>query len=143
MYTDVVKTISRAYCHLFFHCCMGDYSPARKEAAFTAARFVEGGLNSEIDLDNEMKEYEANRIFIKDEIHFLKYIIDVIKPANSLTLYFYCTEIILTNGAITGKEDQLLKNLALVLDLSHSKQHYAREIIREVKSMESPWVYPQ
>ena len=143
MYTNVIKTVSQAYCHLFFHCCMGDYSPVRKEAAFTAARFVEGGLNSGVDLESEMKEYEACRPFITDEFRFLYFIMGTIRPANPLTLYFYCTEVILTNGIVTKMEDQLLKKLALVLDLSHSKQDHAKEIIREVKYLESTWAYPQ
>jgi hypothetical protein len=141
MYTDVVKTISQAYCHLFFHCCVGDFSPARKETAFTAARFVEGGVNSEVDLNKELKRYEACRPFITDDARFLQYLAGIIKPANPLTLYFYCTEIILSGGATTGKEDQLLKNIAYVLDLPSAKQYQAREFIAEVKTMGTNWAY--
>src|SRR5258706_11417057 len=119
MYPNTVKTISQAYCHLFFHCCMGDNSPRRMETAFAAAKFVEGGLNSTVDLNKEMEKYKSYRPSVTDETRYLQYLVEVINPVNPLTLYFYCTEIILCEGTITGKEDMLLKNIAYVLEISN------------------------
>ena len=50
MYREIVTRRAEAYCHLFFHCCMGDESLVRRETAFTVAKYVEGGLNVNVDL---------------------------------------------------------------------------------------------
>ncbi len=141
MYTDVIKTISQAYCHLFFHCCMGDNSPLRRETAFSAAKFVDGRINSDMDLNKEMGKYKLYKPFITDETQFLQYLVGIIIPVNPLTLYFYCTEINLCEGTGTGKEDLLLKNIAYVLEISNTKQYHAREIVREIKTLEAIWVH--
>jgi len=141
MYTHTVKTVSQAYCHLFFHCCMDDTSSRRVETAFAAARFVEGGLNSNTDLNKEMEKYKLYKPFVTDETRYLQYLAGVIDPVNPLTLYFYCTEIILCEGTITGREDMLLKNIAYVLEISNTKQSHARKIVREIKTMEAQWAY--
>ena len=111
------------------------------ETAFAAAKFVDGGLNSSIDLNREMEKYKLYKPFVSDETRFLQYLVGIINPVNPLTLYFYCTEIILCDGTMTGKEDLLLKNVAYVLEISTTKQSHAREIVREVKTMEAKWAY--
>jgi len=89
MYREIVTRRAEAYCHLFFHCCMGDESLVRRETAFTVAKYVEGGLNANVDLIDEMYRYRVYRPYIHNESDFLNYLVRIINPASPITLYFY------------------------------------------------------
>ena len=137
MYREIVTRRAEAYCHLFFHCCMGDESLVRKETAFTVAKYVESGLNASSDLADELDRYRVYRPYIQDESDFLSHLVKIINPASPITLYFYCIEIILADNKYAENAVALLKRIAAALKLSSNEQFNAMRMIREVKSTEA------
>ena len=137
MYREIVTRRAEAYCHLFFHCCMGDESLVRRETAFTVAKYVEGGLNANVDLIDEMYRYRVYRPYIHNESDFLNYLVRIINPASPITLYFYCIEIILADNKYMENSLALLKRIATALTLSSHEQFNAMRLITEVKSTEA------
>jgi hypothetical protein len=116
---------------------MGDDSLVRRESAFTVAKFVESGLNANIDLMDEMDRYRIYRTYITNEPDFLHYLVSVIDPVNPLTLYFYCIEIILADKKYTGEAAALLKKIAYALHLTSDEQFNAMRLIKEARSTEA------
>ena len=137
MYREIVTRRAEAYCHLFFHCCMGDESLVRRETAFTVAKYVEGGLNANVDLIDEMYRYRVYRPYVHNESDFLNYLVRIINPASPITLYFYCIEIILADNKYMENSLALLKRIATALKLSSHEQFNAMRLITEVKSTEA------
>ena len=137
MYREIVTRRDEAYCHLFFHCCMGDESPLRRETAFTVARFVEGGLNANVDLADEHNRYKVYLPYINYESDYLNYLVKIINPASPLTLYFYCIEIILSDNKYMENAVDLLKRIAVALKLSSHEQFNAMRLVKEVKATEA------
>lgn len=137
MYREIVTRRAEAYCHLFFHCCLGDDSLVRRETAFTVAKYVESGLNANVDLADEMNRYRIYRPYINNESGFLNYLVKTIDPASPVTLYFYCIEIILADKSYTEDAAALLKKIAFALNLSSEEQFNAMKLIKEVRSTEA------
>ena len=137
MYKEIITRRAEAYCHLFFHCCLGDNSLVRRETAFTVAKFVESGLNADIDLVDEMNRYRIYRSYITNETDFLNYLVKIIDPASPVTLYFYCIEIILADKMYTEEAAALLKKIAVALQLSSYEQLNAMRLIKEARSTEA------
>jgi hypothetical protein len=116
---------------------MGDDSRARRETAFTVAKYVERGLNANVDLIDEMNRYRVYRPYIHDESDFLNHLIKIINPASPITLYFYCIEIILADNKYMEYAVALLKRIATALKISSHEQFNAMRLIKEVKSTEA------
>jgi len=116
---------------------MGDESLVRRETAFTVAKYVEGGLNANVDLIDEMYRYRVYRPYIHNESDFLNYLVRIINPASPITLYFYCIEIILADNKYMENSLALLKRIATALTLSSHEQFNAMRLITEVKSTEA------
>jgi len=116
---------------------MGDESAQRRETAFTVAKFVEGGLNANVDLTDEHNRYKVYLPYITYESDYLNYLVKIINPASPLTLYFYCIEIILADNRYMENAVDLLKRIAVALKLSSHEQFNAMRLVKEVKATEA------
>lgn len=125
MYSDVVTSQDEALCHLFLHCCYKDGSIDKLEIDALASRLTKFNLEKSLNFKNEVVKYRSYMDATVNEPEYLEYLISKIHPTNELALYSYCLELSLSNSKLDLIEEELLNNIADVLDI---KQNYREAI---------------
>jgi uncharacterized tellurite resistance protein B-like protein len=137
MYSTFVKTQDQALCHLYFHCCLKDGVLAEAETDALAERFVTLGMQKNMNFKNEMDAYKSYKNDIRDETHYLEYLVNLINPANELALYSHCVELMVSDELLDTAEESLVKKIATILDIDERKQEVIKNLVVERKVVET------
>ena len=136
MYTSIVNTQDQALAHLFFHCCLEDNSFTPAEMEDLSAKMVILGLNTRINIKDELVAYRSYRQDIPDEQLFIRYLLSLIKPVNELALYSWCLELCIDDPTLDAREEALLHKIAVELRLDNIDATVVRNLIAQRKAVE-------
>lgn len=131
MYTTLVKNQDEALSHLFFHYCYRDGDVSQEEIDFIAEKFVELGLQTNLDFRHEVMRYRTYRRDITDDTEYLRSLVLMINPVHARALYAYCLEVALSDANLELSEEQLLTRLAEVLEIGPEEQAVINKVFIE------------
>ena len=133
MYTTEVRAQEQAICHLFFHCCMKDGVFNDAELTEVSSRMVEVGLYKQLDFKEEVLRYQFYKTSVINDTDYLEYLIKLITPVNTLALYSYCVELVLSDSTMSPEEESLLARIARVLDINAQEQATTKKLLAQRK----------
>jgi hypothetical protein len=136
MYTSIVNNQDQALAHLFFHCCLEDENFTQAEMDDLSAKLVILGLNTRINVKEELVTYRSYRQEIPDEQLYIRFLISLIKPVNDLALYSWCVELCIDDPALDAREEALLHKIAVELHLDNIDAGVIRKCIAQRKAVE-------
>ena len=136
MYTSVVNDQDQALAHLFFHCCLEDENFTQAEMDDLSAKLVILGLNTRINIKEELVTYRSYRSDIPDEQLYIRFLLALIKPVNELALYSWCVELCIDEPALDAREEALLHKIAVELRLDNIDATVIRNCIAQRKAVE-------
>lgn len=122
MYSQLVKTQEQAICHLFIHCCYKSDGFTDAELDMISGKFVQLGLQHELNFKEELQHYNTYRDKIDTEENYIQYLVSLVLPANELALYSHCLELCISDSLIDESESNLLQKLANVLVITEEDQ---------------------
>ncbi|HUP11001.1 MAG TPA: TerB family tellurite resistance protein, partial [Niastella sp.] len=125
----------------FFHCCFKDGTVTEGEIKAVSEKLVAAGLNKALNFTDEVVRYKAYRKEITNEASYIKDLVSVINPVNSLALYASCLELCLSDGLLQTEEEQFLQILADALQLETSEAATCKKLMIQRKVVESEKVY--
>ncbi|RYF97145.1 MAG: hypothetical protein EOO02_21145 [Chitinophagaceae bacterium] len=131
MYTTVIKAQEQALCHLFFHCCLKDGVFNDPELTEVSSRMVDVGLYKQLNFKEEVIRYESYKASIADDKEYLDFLVKMIMPVNTLALYSYCVELVLSDSTLTHEEDSLISRIATALDVTLGEQDVIKKLIAQ------------
>jgi uncharacterized tellurite resistance protein B-like protein len=131
MYNQTVSTPDQALCHLYFHCSLKDGALSPAETDSMADRFVGLGMQKELNFKDEMNAYRAYQKNIIDEWLYLEYLIKLISPVNTLALYSWCVELVISDENFEPGEEDLLKKIASLLEVDETQQQVIFKLMLE------------
>lgn len=137
MYNQSVITPEQALCHLYFHCSLKDGTLSPAETDSMADRFVALGMQKELNFKDEMNAYRSYRNVIIDESLYLEYLIKLISPVNTLALYSYCVELVVSDEQFDQAEENLVNKIASLLDIDEKQQQVILKVMLERKVVET------
>jgi len=141
MFQSIVKTPDEALCHLFLHCCMKDGALKSEELDMAADRIVRLNIHRNVDIKTETRRYVEYLSSVSDQAEYINYLVRIITPVNSLALYSYCVELILSDEQIELTEDKLLSHIGNSLLLSKEEQHTVQKLIVQRRIIESDRIF--
>lgn len=136
MYTELIKTPDQALVHLAVHCCLKDGDLQSEELDFMATTFVAKGINKKLDLKEEMQHYQSYCSSKRDEMPYLHFLIDTIRPVNKLALFAFCAEIVYRNSRVSLSEEVLLGKIASILYVREEESNVIQQLITELNDVE-------
>jgi uncharacterized tellurite resistance protein B-like protein len=137
MYKNYVTTQEEAICHLFFHCCLKDGSFQEPELNQISSKIIALGLRSELNIKEEVIHYTTYKPEIKDENEYLNYLISLINPVNSLALYSYCLELMLSDSSFELSEEKLTEKIATLLDIDGNQREIIKKLMAQRRVVET------
>ena len=96
-----------------------------------ADRFVGLGMQKELNFKDEMNAYRAYQKNIIDEWLYLEYLVKLISPVNTLALYSWCVELVISDEKFEPGEEDLLKKIASLLDVDETQQQVIFKLMLE------------
>jgi hypothetical protein len=108
---EQVLTQDQALCQLFFHCCLEDEKFTKPEMDDLSGKLVVLGLNSRVNVKEELIRYRSYKPTITDERVYLKHLLQLINPVNELALYSYCVELCLDDPLLDARVESLLTKI--------------------------------
>src|ERR1700759_1195606 len=136
MYTSIVNSQDQALAHLFFHCCLEDENFTQAEMDDLSAKLVVLGLNTRINVKDELVTYRSYRSDIPDEQLYIRFLIGLIKPVNDLALYSWCVELCIDDPSVDAREEALLHKIAVELQLDNIDARVIGNCIAQRKAVE-------
>ena len=137
MYQEVITTQDEAVSHLFFHCCYKDGVFTEDEINNISSKIVGTGINAELNFTEEIKKYKNYRAEIANEVQYLSFLVNLIRPTNELALFSYCVELLLSDSSIETSEQNLLENLADALGLEEMEKKSVQKLMVQRKIVET------
>lgn len=141
MYTEKVKTQDQAICHLFFHCCFKDGRVTETEIDAVSEKIVEAGLHRDLSIRDEVIKYRSYEDDVTDDAAYVRYLLQLISPANELALYSYCVELCLGDAELSSVEEGLLKTIALELKLAAPEEELVQKLATQRKVVETQKIF--
>lgn len=117
MYTGLLKAPEEGLCHLFYYCCMKDDKFQEAELDIISDKMVSIDLHKKLNFKDEMQKFKSYKNNITDEDIYLKYLISIIKPNNTLALFSWCAELCSSDGSVSFEEEALLSRIANILNI--------------------------
>jgi uncharacterized tellurite resistance protein B-like protein len=94
---------------------------------------VEIGLYKQLDFKEEVLRYKSYTTSIVDDTEYLSFLVNMIMPVNSLALYSYCVELVLSDSTLGAGEEALLTRIAGLLELEEAEQQITKKLIAQRK----------
>jgi hypothetical protein len=136
MYTAIVNNQDQALAHLFFHCCLEDELFTQAEMDDLSAKLVILGLNTRINIKEQLITYRSYRSAIPDEQLYIRFLLTLINPVNDLALYSWCVELCIDDPTFDAREEALLHKIAVELRLDNIDATVIRNCIAQRKAVE-------
>jgi hypothetical protein len=133
MYTGLLKAQEEGLTHLLYHCCMKDGVFKETEIDNISGKLVSLDLQKKLNFKDEMSKYKSYRNNISDEPAYLKYLISLIKPVNTLALFSWCVELCITDANLSNEEEELLNKIASELKLDTIEKNTVKIVMVQRK----------
>ena len=141
MYTEKIKTQDAAISHLFFHCCFKDGRFTEKEIDTVSELLVKAGFHGKLNFKDEIIKYRSYDTTITDDASYVRYLVQLIQPANELALYSYCIELCLGDAELSLEEENLLNVIAAELSIPAQEQSVIKKLAAERKVVETQQLF--
>ena len=141
MYTEKVTTQDQAVCHLFFHCCLKDGRFSASEIDAVSGQIVTAGLHGKLNFKDEVIKYQSYQASITDEMGYINYLVQLIKPVNELALYNYCVDLCLGDANLNMEEEKLLDNISEALKIPVAERSVIKKLAAQRKVVETQKVF--
>jgi hypothetical protein len=129
MYTGLLKAPEEGLCHLFYYCCMKDDVFKDAELDAISDKMVSLGLHKKLNFKDEMQKFRSYKNTITDEDMYLKYLISLIKPTNTLALFSWCAELCVSDDSVSTGEDGLLYRIAKLLNIGETEKDLVQRLM--------------
>lgn len=136
MYSSIVNNQDQALVHLFFHCCLEDNDFTQPEMDDLSGKLVVLGLNSRLNIKDELVTYRSYRSDIPDEQLYIRFLLQLIKPVNDLALYSWCVELCIDDPILDAREKALLHMIAVELGIDNDDATVIHALIAQRKAVE-------
>lgn len=141
MYQSIVRSGQQAFLHLLLYCCHKDGECSEQEM-----RTIAGIMRHLYEMEDEERQKEE-ALFqeyvstLKDEMHYLRFLLHHIKPTNRLALLWYCTQVTASDKTIAFSEELLISKLAALLHIHADECRTIHLLALQVHAAEqSQWV---
>ena len=131
MYTGLLKAPEEGLCHLFYYCCLKDGKFMESELNVISDKMVSIDLHKKLNFKDEMQKYKSYKDTITDEDMYLKYLISIINPNNTLALFSWCAELCSSDGNVSFDEEALLSRIAKLLNIGDTEKDLLQRLIVE------------
>ena len=121
MYTGLLKAPEEGICHLFYYCCLKDDKFIESELDTISEKMVSIDLHKKLNFKDEMQKFKSYKNTITDEEIYLQYLINIIKPYNTLALFSWCVELCVCDGSVSFEEKALLSRVAKLLNIGETE----------------------
>jgi len=135
MYTGLLKAPEEGLCHLFYYCCMKDDVFKDAELDAISDKMVSLGLHKKLNFKDEMQKFRSYKNTITDEDMYLKYLISLIKPTNTLALFSWCAELCVSDDSVSTGEDGLLYRIAKLLNIGETEKDLVQRLMVQRRSV--------
>lgn len=136
MYNSIVNNQDQALVHLFFHCCLEDNDFTQPEMEDLSGKLVVLGLNSRLNIKDELITYRSYRSDIPDEQLYIRFLLQLIKPVNDLALYSWCMELCIDDPTLDAREEALLHKISVELGIDNIDATVIRTLVAQRKAVE-------
>jgi uncharacterized tellurite resistance protein B-like protein len=117
MYQQEITSAQQALTHLLLHCSYKDGESDEKEMHTILNIVSQLYGTSDVSLQQEKAIYLSYASRIKDEQHFLNFLIQLIKPAGRLALLWYCAQVTASDKTIAFSEELFISKVASMLHI--------------------------
>jgi uncharacterized tellurite resistance protein B-like protein len=131
MYTTEVRSQEQAICHLFFHCCLRDGVFSDAELTEVSSRLVDVGLYKQLDFKTEVQRYRSYQASVANDTAYLDFLVKMITPVNTLALYSYCVELVLSDSTLTSEEEALISRIGELLAIDAAEQAVTKKLFAQ------------
>jgi hypothetical protein len=138
---EQVLTQDEALCHLFFHCCLEDEKFTEPEMNDLSGKLVALGLNSKVNVKEELIRYRSYKPSITDERIYLKELLRSINPVNELALYSYCVELCIDDPSLDAREEALLGKIREELGITPETGEIINRLVAQRKVAETQQLF--
>jgi uncharacterized tellurite resistance protein B-like protein len=135
MYTGLLKAPEEGLCHLFYYCCMKDDVFKDAELDTISDKMVSINLHKKLNFKDEMQKFKSYKNTITDEEIYLKYLISLIKPTNTLALFSWCAELCVSDDNVSADEEGLLYRIAKLLNIGETEKDLIRSVMVQRRSV--------
>lgn len=129
MYTGLLKAPEEGLCHLFYYCCMKDDTFQDAELNIISDKMVAIDLHKKLNFKDEMQKFKSYKNTITDEDMYLKYLISIIQPNNTLALFSWCAELCTGDGSVGFEEEALLSRIAKILNIGETEKDLLQRLM--------------
>ena len=129
MYTGLLKAPEEGLCHLFYYCCMKDDAFKDSELDMISEKMVSIDLHKKLNFKDEMQKFKSYKNTITDEEIYLKYLISIIKPNNTLALFSWCAELCISDDSVSVDEEALLARIAQLLNIGEMEKDLVQRLM--------------
>ena len=98
---------------------------------------VEVGLYKQLDFKEEIQRYKSYGQSVVNDTAYLEFLVKMITPVNSLALYSYCAELILSDSSLSPEEESLLVKIAALLDVEPEEQSIIKRLVAQRRVVKS------
>jgi hypothetical protein len=141
MYQKVISTQDEALSHLFFHCCFKDGAFTQEEIKTVSDKIVGAGINTGLNFTEEIQKYKSYRSAIANDVEYISYLVNLIRPINELALFSYCVELFLSDSSIETAEETLIANLAQALNIDDAEKTSIQKLMVQRKIVETEKIF--
>ena len=137
MYRSHIHTSEQAMIHLFLHCCHKDGSISEKELKSIGSMMETIGLHPSPDLAAEASLYASYLPQLGDEVYYLQFLIDAIRPVNHLALFALCFELFLSDRKLAHTEEVMLSKLAHLLHIRPEECRTVQKLVLQLEEVKT------
>jgi uncharacterized tellurite resistance protein B-like protein len=137
MYTTGIRSQEQAICHLFFHCCLKDGTFSDEELTEVSSKMVDVGLYKQLDFKEEIQLYKSYGQSVINDADYLEFLVKMITPVNTLALYSYCVELVLSDSTLSVEEESLLGKIAALLEIEAEEQAVTKRLMAQRRVVKS------
>ncbi|MHA4844478.1 tellurite resistance TerB family protein [Flavitalea antarctica] len=136
-YQSEIRSQEQAICHLFFHCCLKDGTFSDDELTEVSSKLVDVGLYKQLNFKDEIQRYKSYGESVINDAGYLEFLVKMITPVNTLALYSYCVELVLSDSTLSVGEEALLGRIAGLLQIEPAEQDVTKRLMAQRRVVKS------
>jgi uncharacterized tellurite resistance protein B-like protein len=136
-YQSEIRSQEQAICHLFFHCCLKDGTFSDDELTEVSSKLVDVGLYKQLNFKDEIQRYKSYGESVINDAGYLEFLVKMITPVNTLALYSYCVELVLSDSTLSVGEEALLGRIAGLLQIEPAEQDVTKRLMAQRRVVRS------
>ena len=122
---------------MFFHCCLKDGTFSDDELTEVSSKLVDVGLYKQLNFKDEIQRYKSYGESVINDAGYLEFLVKMITPVNTLALYSYCVELVLSDSTLSVGEEALLGRIAGLLQIEPAEQDVTKRLMAQRRVVKS------